>query len=116
MRWLDRLWQRFDALCTSHGVYKVEVIGDCYLAVCGMHPPRRDHAQAALRFALDLHAAATGVAVEGEDGLSIRVGVHSGPVSSGVVGHLRQRWCIFGDTVNTASRSALPTLFISLIL
>ena len=28
-----------------------------YLAVCGMHPPRRDHAQAALRFALDLHAA-----------------------------------------------------------
>ena len=78
-----------------------------YLAVCGMHPPRRDHAQAALRFALDLHAAAAGVAVAGEEGVSIRVGVHSGPVSRGIVGHLRQRWCIFGDTVNTGAFSVM---------
>ena len=106
LRLLDALWQRFDTLAAMHALFKVETSDDSYTAVAGLSPPRADHARAALRFALDLHAAAAEASVplpgRAGAGLLLRVGVHTGTAASGVLGATRPRFALAGDAVSVA--------------
>jgi hypothetical protein len=62
----------------------VETIGDSFMCVSGMLPARADHGRAALRLALDMHAAAAGVDLGDGRHLHVRVGLHSGAITTGV--------------------------------
>ncbi|XP_044225470.1 retinal guanylyl cyclase 1 [Thunnus albacares] len=104
---LNDLYSLFDAIIGLHDVYKVETIGDAYMVASGV-PTRNGnrHAAEMANMSLDiLHCIGTFKMRHMPDvKVRIRIGLHSGPVVAGVVGLTMPRYCLFGDTVNTASR------------
>eukprot|EP00536_Pseudo-nitzschia_multiseries_P000778 jgi/Psemu1/233997/estExt_Genewise1.C_90167 len=108
---LETIYGAFDAIASRRGVFKVETIGDSYVAVSGLPDPRKDHALVMAKFARDCRQQFNELCSIMESSLgpetgdlTLRIGLHSGPVTAGVLRGQKSRFQLFGDTVNTAAR------------
>jgi len=102
---LNRVFSAFDMLAVELGVEKIKAIGDSYMAAAGLPEPRPDHAEASVKFGLGMLDALEHINGTAEDNpLRIRIGIHTGPVVAGIIGHHKFIYDVWGDTVNIASR------------
>lgn len=108
---LETIFRTFDKLAQQMKVFKVETIGDCYVSVTGLPTPREDHAVVMATFARTCMEKMAAVVQKlevslgpGTAGLTMRAGLHSGPVIAGVLRGDKTRFQLFGDSVNTAAR------------
>ncbi|XP_055344144.1 atrial natriuretic peptide receptor 2-like [Paramacrobiotus metropolitanus] len=110
---LNSMYNTFDSILEKFDVYKVETINDAYLVVSGLPVSNGlRHANEIVSMAMSMMRDteklnsfnATVRSAGNSPVFELRVGVNSGPCVAGVVGLKMPRYCLFGDTVNTAAR------------
>jgi len=101
---LNDLFTRFDTRAESLGLEKIKTIGDAYMAAAGLPIPRSDHAEMCACMALGMFEDLTAFNKEHCRELDMRIGINSGSVVAGVIGHTKFSYDLWGTTVNIASR------------
>ena len=101
---LNDLFSRFDHRTTRLGLEKIKTIGDAYMVAAGVPIAVPDPAQRCAEMALGMwHDLADFNESRGLN-LTMRAGMHTGPVVAGVIGSSKFSYDLWGNTVNIASR------------
>jgi len=102
---LNSLVEAFGGAADRHGVEQVRSMQDNgLLATCGLVVPRVDHASRTIAFARELTEIVERFDDQHGAELSIRVGIDSGPVTSGLVGERSTIYALWGEAVDLAHR------------
>jgi adenylate cyclase len=101
---LSKIFSAFDSLAAERGVEKIKTIGDAYMVAAGIPEAQSDHADRIAALAPRMLDAVSNIAEAAKLKLQARIGIHTGPITAGVIGTHKFVYDVWGDTVNTASR------------
>ncbi|MEM6502126.1 MAG: adenylate/guanylate cyclase domain-containing protein [Cyanobacteria bacterium P01_C01_bin.89] len=101
---LNQIFSGFDTLCDQYSLEKIKTIGDAYMVVGGLPERRDDHAEGIADMAIAMQHQIRAFNYRNETKITIRIGVHTGPVVAGVIGQKKFIYDLWGDSVNIASR------------
>jgi len=105
---LDRFFFHFDSVAEKYRIEKIKTIGDAYMCAGGIPERNRTNPVEVVLAALEMQKYMQQMKNDPSRPAArfwdIRIGIHTGTVVAGVVGHKKITYDIWGDTVNTASR------------
>ena len=101
---LDQFFFHFDSVVDKYNIEKIKTIGDAYMAAGGIPKKNSTNPVEVVLAALEMQAYMKDLKAKKANIWDLRIGIHTGPVIAGVVGHKKMSYDIWGDTVNTASR------------
>lgn len=105
---LDRFFFHFDSVVETYRIEKIKTIGDAYMCAGGIPEKNRTNPVEVILAALEMQQYMSRLKesslLQGMKYWDIRIGIHTGTVIAGVVGHKKLSYDIWGDTVNIASR------------
>ena len=101
-------FKAFDQIITKYGIEKIKTIGDAYMCAGGLPVANTTNALDVVNAALEMQQFMQQHLKQREsekrEVFEMRIGIHTGPVVSGIVGVKKFAYDIWGDTVNIASR------------
>ncbi|MDF2368782.1 adenylate/guanylate cyclase domain-containing protein [Sneathiella sp.] len=101
---LDKIFSHFDNIVSRQGLEKIKTIGDAYMVCGGLDGDVRTGAIEAAAFALEIMTHVNELSGQSTESLGLRIGINTGSVVAGVIGHSKYSYDIWGDAVNIAAR------------
>lgn len=101
---LDAFFFHFDMVVEKYNIEKIKTIGDAYMCAGGIPDKNITNPVEVVLAALEMQEYMRELKSKNSNIWDLRIGIHTGSVIAGVVGHKKMSYDIWGDTVNTASR------------
>ncbi len=104
LRIVNEIFRQFDAAAAEFDVERVRTVRNGFLGSCGLTTPRLDSIRRTVDFALECQRIIERFNNEAALNLSLRVGIDTGNVRSGLVGEAGPVFDMWGNVVNLAQR------------
>ena len=105
---LDKYFSKFDEIIGKYNMERIKTIGDSYMCAGGIPIRNKSNPIESVLAALEIQRFMQDAFIE-VDGIKyewkLRLGINTGEIIAGVIGKTKFAFDIWGDTVNTASRT-----------
>jgi len=105
---LDKYFSKFDEIVGKYNMERIKTIGDSYMCAGGIPIRNKSNPIEAVLAALEIQRFMMDAYIEIEGkryDWKLRLGINTGEIIAGVIGKTKFAFDIWGDTVNTASRT-----------